>query len=97
MACQMATAVFDQVVAEIDADDQAATLRAVGTTMKFDGFLRLYREGRDDSADEDEESPETTYDGEGGVEVGGLFRKLLYAVKFSEPNFLLSSRLGKKG
>lgn len=35
----------------------------------------------------------TTYDGEGGVGVGSLWRKLLYAVKFSEPNFLLSSRV----
>ncbi|HET9501238.1 MAG TPA: UPF0182 family protein [Marmoricola sp.] len=34
-----------------------------------------------------------TYDGKGGVEVGSLFRKLLYAVKFNEPNFLLSSRI----
>lgn len=56
MACQMATAVFDQVVAEIDAENQVATLRAVGTTMKFDGFLRLYREGRDDSNEDEEES-----------------------------------------
>ncbi|WP_210650523.1 UPF0182 family protein [Nocardioides sp. SYSU D00065] len=44
------------------------------------------------SQDEEEgESPETTYDGEGGVPVGSLFHKLLYAVKFSEPNFVLSS------
>ncbi|RUL89741.1 type I DNA topoisomerase [Tautonia sociabilis] len=55
MASQMATAVFDQVVAEIDAEDRSATLRAVGTTMKFDGFLKLYIEGKDDSSDEDEE------------------------------------------
>ncbi len=46
-------------------------------------------------ADEDEESPETTYGGTGGVAVGGLFRKLLYAVKFSEPNFLLSGRVNE--
>ncbi|QDV37298.1 type I DNA topoisomerase [Tautonia plasticadhaerens] len=56
MASQMATAVFDQVVAEIDAEDRSATLRAVGTTMKFDGFLKLYIEGKDDSSDEDDES-----------------------------------------
>ncbi|MEW4567278.1 type I DNA topoisomerase [Tautonia sp. JC769] len=56
MASQMATAIFDQVVAEIDATDRSATLRAVGTTMKFDGFLRLYREGRDDASEDDEES-----------------------------------------
>ena len=34
-----------------------------------------------------------TYDGEAGVPVGGLFSKLLYAVKFSEPNIVLSNRV----
>ena len=46
-------------------------------------------------AGEGEETAETTYDGDGGVPVGGLFRKLLYAVKFSEPNFLLSGRVNE--
>ena len=35
----------------------------------------------------------TTYDGKGGVTVGSTFRKLLYAVKFGDPNFLLSERV----
>lgn len=39
------------------------------------------------------ESRSNTYDGKDGVEVGSLFRKLLYAVKFNEPNFILSSRV----
>jgi uncharacterized protein len=34
-----------------------------------------------------------TYQGAGGVPVGGLFNKLLYAVKFREPNIVLSSRV----
>jgi uncharacterized membrane protein (UPF0182 family) len=39
-------------------------------------------------------SPQTnSYDGAAGVPVGGLFNKLLYAVKFSEPNIVLSSRV----
>ena len=54
MASQMSSAVFDQVIAEIDAEDRSATLRAVGTTMKFDGFLKLYIEGKDDSDADDE-------------------------------------------
>ncbi len=37
----------------------------------------------------------TTYDGEGGVDIGGLFNQLLYAVKFGEPNFLLSGRVNE--
>lgn len=41
----------------------------------------------------EETSGATTYTGSGGVPVGNLFHQLLYAVKFSEPNFLLSSRV----
>ncbi len=36
----------------------------------------------------------TTYAGGGGVAVGSFFRKLMYAVKFGDSNFLLSSRIG---
>jgi uncharacterized protein len=32
-----------------------------------------------------------TYDGAAGVPIGGIFNKLLYAIKFSEPNIVLSS------
>jgi uncharacterized protein len=35
----------------------------------------------------------TTYAGGGGVGVGGFFHKLMYAVKFGDSNFLLSSRV----
>jgi uncharacterized membrane protein (UPF0182 family) len=39
-------------------------------------------------------SPRTnTYTGAAGVPVGGLFNKLLYAVKFGEPNIVLSNRV----
>ena len=46
-------------------------------------------------AEEGEESDTvtTTYDGEGGVPVGSTFRQFMYAVKFGEPNFLLSGRV----
>jgi uncharacterized membrane protein (UPF0182 family) len=41
-------------------------------------------------------SPRTnTGIGTGGVPVGGLFNKLLYAVKFSEPNIVLSGRVNQ--
>ncbi len=35
----------------------------------------------------------TTYDGDDGVDVGGLFNQVMYAIKFGEPNFVLSSRV----
>ena len=33
----------------------------------------------------------TTYEGTGGVSVGGFFNRLLYAYQYKEPNFLISS------
>ncbi|MDP2774796.1 MAG: UPF0182 family protein [Nocardioides sp.] len=44
------------------------------------------------SGTEDEDQT-TTYDGAGGVDIGSTFKQLLYAVKFGEPNFLLSGRV----
>ncbi len=43
-------------------------------------------------SDSDREAT-TTYDGDGGVPVGGAFNQLMYAIKFGEPNFLLSGRV----
>ncbi|MDQ6686026.1 MAG: UPF0182 family protein, partial [Actinomycetota bacterium] len=39
------------------------------------------------------ESRTNTYTGKDGVPIGGLFHKLLYAVKFGDANLLLSSRV----
>jgi len=36
---------------------------------------------------------QNTYDGKGGVPIGGLFNKVLYAFSFGEPNIVLSSRV----
>jgi len=41
----------------------------------------------------DEENQTTTYDGAGGVPIGNIFDKLLYSVKFGEPNLVLSGRV----
>ena len=55
VACQMAPAVFDQVRLDITASDDSAGLRATGSVVAFDGYLRLYSEGRDDPAEDDDE------------------------------------------
>ncbi len=60
VASQMAEARFDQVSVDIQAapaDRQVDyVLRATGQTLVFDGFRRVYFEGRDDSSDEDAEA-----------------------------------------
>ncbi len=55
VACQMASAVLDVVTVDIAA--RSYTFRATGTTVHFDGFTRLYTEGKDASnvKDEDEQ------------------------------------------
>ncbi len=64
VATQMAEARFDQVGVDVRAEDDATRflLRATGQTLLFDGFIRVYTEGRDDDTDEDAESrlPELT-------------------------------------
>lgn len=40
-----------------------------------------------------DEDVATTYDGKAGVPIGSLFHQLLYAVRYGEPNLLLSSRV----
>jgi DNA topoisomerase-1 len=52
LACQMASAVLDQMTVDVAATDGSAVLRATGSVVKFDGFLRVYEEGQDDAAAE---------------------------------------------
>ncbi|MCZ6764043.1 MAG: DNA topoisomerase, partial [Alphaproteobacteria bacterium] len=49
IASQMAEAQIDKVAADLKSADGALTLRANGSTTAFDGFLKVYREDRDDS------------------------------------------------
>src|SRR3546814_6444016 len=37
----------------ISSPDRQVTLRATGSVLKFDGFLKLYQEGRDDSSEDE--------------------------------------------
>ncbi|MCB8879857.1 type I DNA topoisomerase [Acidisoma cellulosilytica] len=55
VASQMAQAEFDQVVVDMK-DGGRNVLRANGSLLAFDGFLKLYREDRDDQAEDDDES-----------------------------------------
>ncbi len=53
VASQMQPAVFDVTSADIVA--KGFLFRATGSTMKFDGFMRVYMEGRDTEEQEDED------------------------------------------
>src|SRR3984885_6491010 len=58
VASQMTPAVFDQTTIDVEAkgkDGAIYMFRATGSVPKFDGFLRVYEEGKDQKDEEDEE------------------------------------------
>jgi DNA topoisomerase I len=83
MASQMESAELERTTVDIEAKVAARLLelRATGTVIKFDGFLTLYQEGRDDeAADEESRRLPTMAAGE------PLTRKAMVATQhFTEP------------
>ena len=57
VASQMMPALFDQTTIDIKAGRFA--FRATGSVQKFDGFLKIYQEGRDEKPAEDDEDERT--------------------------------------
>jgi DNA topoisomerase I len=58
IACQMKPAVFDQTTIEIGAPGVSGAkylFRATGSVPKFDGFLKVYEEGKDQKDEDDDE------------------------------------------
>ena len=65
LASQMELAVLDQVAVDIASEDRKVMFRATGSVVAFDGFLRVYREGRDDpETDKPEATARADEDGE---------------------------------
>jgi DNA topoisomerase-1 len=59
LACQMESAELERTTVEIDANVSGGAyklvnLRATGTVVKFDGFLTLYNESRDDDFEDED-------------------------------------------
>jgi DNA topoisomerase-1 len=65
VASQMASAELEQTTAEIEVrgrDGKVYGLRATGSVVMFDGFLRLYEEGRDDRQAKNGKAEDTAAD-----------------------------------
>ncbi len=56
IACQMEGARLERTTVEIGSADGQVGLRATGQVVLFDGFLRVYEEGRDDAVVDDDEN-----------------------------------------
>ena len=58
LACQMMPALYDQTTIDVSARGKSGadyTFRATGSVPKFEGFLTIYQEGKDQADEEDEE------------------------------------------
>ncbi len=55
LASQMANARIERATVDITAADASCVLRATGSITLFDGFLKVYREGRDDQPESDDD------------------------------------------
>jgi DNA topoisomerase-1 len=58
VASQMTPAVFDQTTIDVEAkgkDNASYLFRATGSVPKFDGFLKVYEEGKDQKDEDDDE------------------------------------------
>ena len=54
LSCQMEGARMERTTVDIGSNDGQVVLRATGQVVLFDGFMRVYEEGRDDVVDEDD-------------------------------------------
>ena len=54
LACQMAGAKLERTTVDIASEDSQVALRATGQVVVFDGFLKVYEEGRDEPVEEDD-------------------------------------------
>ncbi|MEM6739984.1 MAG: type I DNA topoisomerase [Pseudomonadota bacterium] len=71
LACQMAGAKLERTTVEIASADGEVGLRATGQVILFDGFLKVYEEGRDDAEDEDSKRLPQLSSGEPLAQVAG--------------------------
>jgi len=86
VASQMTPAVFDQTTVEIvarGADEAEYLFRETGSVLKFDGFLKVYVEGKDQKDEEDEELKHRLPQVSEGEKL--KFRALVPQQHFTEP------------
>ncbi|MDZ4136703.1 MAG: type I DNA topoisomerase, partial [Paracoccaceae bacterium] len=58
IASQMAAARLERTTVDVGSDDGQVMLRATGQVVLFDGFLKIYEEGRDDEDDDEGRLPQ---------------------------------------
>lgn len=51
IASQMKNALFEQTTADMETDDKKYLFRSTGQVIRFDGFIKVYTEGRDENGE----------------------------------------------
>ena len=83
IASQMNPAVFDGTTIDIQAGEY--TFRATGSVMKFDGFRRVYMEGKDDTAENEETASASTPEEAGTANTDSLAEGIRAAAARKDP------------
>ncbi|SMX42197.1 type I DNA topoisomerase [Maliponia aquimaris] len=74
LACQMEAARLERTTVEIGSEDGQVGLRATGQVVLFDGFLKVYEEGRDEPVEDDEKRLPQIMQGENAAFDGGALK-----------------------
>ena len=84
IACQMSDAEFEKTTAKIDISTNKAQLAASGEVLKFDGFLKVYYEGRDEEEEADSDDDNAVLP---PLKVGEILemREMMATEKFTRP------------
>ncbi len=56
IACQMQSSKVEQTSVDINTENNTYTFRAVGQVILFDGFMKVYTEGKDENGEEEDEN-----------------------------------------
>ncbi len=84
VASQMVQAVFDQTVVDVQAQsDRRYDFRVTGSILKFDGFLKVYEEAKDNKDEDDEALKNKLPDLTPGQSL--TLEELKHEQKFTEP------------
>ncbi|WP_341211961.1 type I DNA topoisomerase [uncultured Limimaricola sp.] len=74
LACQMEAARMERTTVDIGSRDEQVMLRATGQVVLFDGFLKVYEEGRDDVESDDDRRLPQIHQGEAAKFAAGTLK-----------------------
>jgi DNA topoisomerase I len=92
IASQMAAARLERTTVDVGSKDGQVVLRATGQVVLFDGFLKVYEEGRDDEEGDEGRLPQITQ-GEAASFVKGAFQPALAKAAAAQEDVIDGGRI----